>query len=124
MRRHVIVAALGVALAACGRSVPDPTGVPGSGALDVVVTTPNADDGALLVRISGGAVDSVTSPGGYAVYAGAAEGASRRIIVQGNIAGGVVARVWVPDVTRGAAYVATVEQATTRDTYQQRGPAG
>lgn len=124
MRRLLMLATLGAGLAACDRVMPDPTGAPNAGSMDVVVSTPNGDDGALLVRIAGGPVDSVTSPGPYAVYAGAPDGGAVHVIVQGNIAGGVVARVWVPDVTRAASYTAAVEQATARDSYQQRGPAG
>lgn len=123
MTRHVILAALAVALVACTRSVPAPTGIPSAGALDVVLGTPNGDDGALLVRVGGGPIDSVTSPGGYAVVAGAAERTTRRVIVQGNVEAGVIARVWVPDAARAASYTAAVEQAASRS-YEQRGLAG
>ncbi|HEX6535671.1 MAG TPA: hypothetical protein VF041_13830 [Gemmatimonadaceae bacterium] len=123
MRRHVILAALAAALVACARSVPSPTGVPEAGALDVVLDTPNGDDGALLVRVSGGPIDSVTSPAGYAVVAGADEGGTHRIIVQGDVVRGVIARVWVSDASRAASYTAAVEQAASRG-YAQRELAG
>ncbi|HKG94518.1 MAG TPA: hypothetical protein VKA84_21570 [Gemmatimonadaceae bacterium] len=111
-------------VAACSKDAP--TG-PTRGALSLGLTTPNADDGAVLLAIDGGPVDSVTAVGAYRVYGGAAgapAGTPLRVIVRGTLAAGPVARVWVPDVSAVGAYRVTVEQAAARTTYGQRSVSG
>jgi hypothetical protein len=41
-----------------------------------------------------------------------------RILITGRIASGVVARMWVPDTRKVSLYVATVDEAAARVTYQ------
>lgn len=115
-------------LAAAGCSADGPT-APTRGPLALSLTTPNRDDGALLLAIAGGPVDSVTAAApGAQVYGGAAgapaAGAPLRVIVRGTLAPGLVARVWVPDVSAVGAYRVTVEQAAAHTSYFQRAVSG
>lgn len=88
-----------------------PTG-PLPGAFDVVVTGPAADAGGLLFDILDGPVDSVAAAGTVVVSA-PFTGVSRRVLVVGDQLSGVVARVYVPDVS--ASYqTRIVEVADTR----------
>ena len=129
MRRISIRAAAAASLAAllaAGCANDGPTG-PAAGPLSISLTTPSTDDGAVLLAISGGAVDSVTAVGSYQLYGGAGAlpaGGVMRVIVRGTLTAGPVARVWVPDVAAVGAYRVTVEQAAARGTYQQRSVSG
>lgn len=126
MRRLALtVAALAALLApaACGHDSSTPLASTNAGALDLVLATPNADDGALLIEVSGGQVDSVSAPGGYQVYTSAPSTSTRRIMVVGSVVAGTVARIWVPDAGDSASYHATVLQAAARGTYVQRAVA-
>jgi hypothetical protein len=126
MKRYLMMIGT-LALAGCTQGVPGPTGVPGlpdPGSLRVVLTTPHTDDGALLIHVTGGPVDSVTSAGGYAVYDAAAGTNERRIIVEGDIENGVVATIWVQDRRTAASYSVTLEQAAARGSFHQQSPDG
>lgn len=74
-----------------------PTG-PLPGALDVLLAGPSAEAGALLFHVEGGPVDSVASAGAMVVSA-PFTGVRRRVLVVGEDLRGVVARVYVPDVS-------------------------
>jgi hypothetical protein len=89
-----------------------------AGTLDVRLASPNTDDGAVLLTISGGPVDSVEAAG-YTLYSAAA-GASTRFIATGNVGSGTIARIHVPDVRLASRYVASIDQAAARLTYAQR----
>jgi hypothetical protein len=91
----------------------------GPGPLDLQVATPNADDGALLIAIRGGPVDSVTSPE-FAVTALEVSEGEYRLLIRGAIHSGLVARLWVPDRRARLAYIASMAQAVSGSTYQRR----
>jgi hypothetical protein len=92
---------------------------PTAGALDVSLSSPNTDDGAVLLTISGGPVDSVEAAG-YTLYSAAAGANTLRLIAAGNIAAGTIARIHVPDVRLASRYVASIDQVAARLTYAQR----
>lgn len=94
-----------------GPSSPDP------GPVNLVLTTPNSNDGALLLSITGGTVTSVAQQG-YEVLA-SAPGATTKLLVRGTIAGGPIATITVPDRHKLTSYHVTVLQAAARGTYQQ-----
>lgn len=96
---------------------PDPT--KGPGALQLRLTTPNGDDGALLLSISGGPIDSITSPQLEIAALEMARG-EFRVLIRGPIRGGAVARLWVPDRGDRSAYVFTVVEAVGRTSYARR----
>lgn len=86
------------------------------GWLTLNLTTPRADDGAVQLRVLGPAMDSLqlSGPGGFASVSNGVA----RVLITGRITGGAVARFWVPDTRKALLYVATVEEAAARGTYQ------
>lgn len=91
----------------------------GPGAFELRLVSPNADDGAMVVSLGGGPVDSVT---GIGVDVVAVEYAPGRftLLVRGAIRSGAIGRVWVPEVSDVAAYAVAVVQAASRTDYARR----
>jgi hypothetical protein len=106
-----------VSLSGCSNS----TG-PTAAALNVSLSTPNTDDGAVLMTISGGPVDSVEAVG-YTVYTARQGPETLRLIVTGDLGSGPLARIHVPDSRLTSRYSARVSQVASRATYAQRDPA-
>jgi hydroxyethylthiazole kinase-like sugar kinase family protein len=98
----------------------EPSG-PTAAALQVSLTSPNSDDGALFFSVTGGRVDSVQAPG-YMLYTHRPDPNTLQVIVTGNLASGTVAQLWIPDERRAAQYTASVNQAAARRSYLQRDP--
>ncbi|MEQ9400571.1 MAG: hypothetical protein RJQ04_15520 [Longimicrobiales bacterium] len=99
---------------------PEPDPVPGF--LNVRLTTPNTDDGALMFALAGGPMDSLQASGLRIFATGG--GSAFTAIVVGDVAAGTVARFWVPDVADSGLYSASLRQASTRATYQQKALTG
>ena len=104
---------LGLTLPACGSagSISAPEEAE-PGVLTVTLTTPNRDDRAVLVSVTGpGEIGEVSAalPGEYAVHA-RSNGSSVRAAVFGSISSGPVLRISVPDVNRLSSYTATVQE--------------
>jgi hypothetical protein len=115
-RKPVAVAAL-VALAAGAACDGKPPTVvqPLPGVLSATLASPHAEDGALLLRVTGpGPIGDVQGGAGYVVHARPA-GDGVRIAVFGNVVPGEVVRFHVPDVHRADAYAVTVVEAAGRD---------
>ena len=91
-----------------------PTAPGGPGVLELMLNTPNANDGAVLVDVSG-VVDSVQAAG-FTTFS-ALETGGVRVVVTGNLARGVIARLFVPDVTEADQYIATLFEAAQRTTF-------
>jgi hypothetical protein len=113
-RRAVLTLAClaSAALAACGDaggtlapSAPEP------GTLTVVLTTPAADDRAVLVSVTGpeGAGAVADAGAGYTVHARGG-GTAFRAAVFGRISSGRLVTFSVPDVSRAADYRAVVHE--------------
>jgi hypothetical protein len=102
-----------VPLAGCSNN----TG-PTAAALNLSLSSPNADDGAVLLTISGGPVDSVEAVG-YGVYMARPGAETVRLIVTGELASGTIARIHVPDSRQMSSYSAKILQVAAR-TYAQR----
>ncbi len=112
-------------LAACGSG---PTGSsdvqPGTpGWLTVELTTPNSDDGAVQLRISGPSVDSVVAASPYNGF-GLANGGSADVVLTGAIHTGSVARFRVQDISRASQYSVAVTAAAQRGSYALRSIGG
>jgi len=106
--------------AACSSS--DSSG-PVPGTLQVVLTSPNTDDGAVMLEVNGD-VDSVSAPAGYTLYQAAPSATVVRAIVTGSIAsGGTLLTLHVPDVGKASSYATQLLQVSARGTYAQR-PVG
>ncbi len=97
---------------------PGPT-PPDPGFLRVNLTTPNANDGAILFTLSGGVVDSLQASG-FTLFSTGAGTSNARMIVAGTISGGTVASFWVPDRNNLTSYTAGLLQAAARGTYEQQ----
>lgn len=111
--KRVCVLALILAIFAChdDNKMVAPTG---PGVLDVLLTTPNADDGAILLTVDG-AVDSVQGAPYVIFSATSASGA--RIVVTGDVVGGVIAKLYVPDVGTADQYLAHLDEVAQRGTF-------
>ncbi|HJU87935.1 MAG TPA: hypothetical protein VJ672_01000 [Gemmatimonadaceae bacterium] len=96
---------------------------PEPGPLNVVLATPRDDDGAVMFSISGGAVDSITALG-YGIFTSQTAHDAHRVVVNGDIVDGPIARIWVPDRLGIGAYTLSIEQVAARGTYEQQQAAG
>lgn len=117
MRRMLLLGALALG-AACGGD--EPTDGPTPGELVARLTTSHTQDGALLLRVVG-PVSAVSALGGYRAASSTGGGATM-IVVTGNIVGGDLFRLSVPDTRQLSSYSVEVEQAADRNTYALREP--
>jgi hypothetical protein len=95
---------------------------PVAGVLNVNVSSPQRDDGALMLSVHGGPVDSVESVG-FPVFS-IRTSESVKFIVTGSLESGVVARIHIPDGRQASRYTALVSQVAARMSYAVRNPAG
>ena len=95
---------------------PAPTApVPVPGTLTARVVTPNADDGAILVEISGPApLAELATPVQGAVVHSRTNGSTTRVAVFGALASGALVRFSVPDVNAAPQYSAQVMEVSDR----------
>ncbi len=110
-----------VMLASCGEELPPgpPPPPSGPGFLQVLLQTPRTNDGALLITLSGGPLDSLrvsqttllTAPPGVN---------DQQLIIAGDVRAGVVLRFWVPERTNVANYRAVLNQVATRADFIQQ----
>jgi hypothetical protein len=90
-----------------------PVAVPGT--LTVRLVTPNTDDGAILLDISGPApMADLATPVQGAVVHSRTNGNTARVAVFGSIASGALVRFSVPDINAAAQYTAQVTEASDR----------
>jgi hypothetical protein len=82
-----------------------------------VATASQVDDGAVLLTVVGGPVDSVSALAGYEVLQ-ARTPSSTRAIVYGAIGDGPLLRVWVPNASLAAQYSVRVDEGARRGTYE------
>lgn len=96
---------------------------PGPGAVELVLVSPNPDDGAVLLSLTstGVTVDSVVAAGFDVARTTSGSGP---ILVWGKLANGsVLARAWLADRSKGGDLQAEVHQVAARGSYVQRDPA-
>jgi len=112
--------ALVVLLAACSSS---DANAPHPGRLDVVVHGVGGSGiGAAVFVVSGGTLDAITAAPGYELGS-VTDAAGTHVVLIGTIVDGTVATIAVPDVSRAAAYIVTVEQAANGATFGLVDPA-
>ena len=95
---------------------------PTAGTLTVNLSSPNTDDGAVLLSVFGGPVDSVESIG-YTVYSARGSADTVKLIVTGTLPSGAIARIHIPDGRHVSRYGGRLLQVAARSTYSQREPA-
>ncbi|NIR43811.1 MAG: hypothetical protein GWN99_07625 [Gemmatimonadetes bacterium] len=114
----VLTIALGAGLACDGDSTGTNggNGGPVPGSLIVSLTTPNTDDGAVQLTVSGGTIDGVSlaTGTGYRFFSHESSATSFSIIVAGDIAAGPLASISVPDVNAADSYSAALVAVADR----------
>lgn len=95
---------------------------PTGGALTMTLASPNDDDGAMLLTLSGGPIDSVETTG-YKLYSASSRPGSLSLIVTGNLVSGPIARIHIPDTRQASRYIVSIDQVAARAAYTQRDPA-
>ena len=96
---------------------------PTAGWLALRLTTPNSDDGGVLIAVSGAAIDSIRSSLPVLITR-RESGTSIRAVISGNVTSGVIAEIRVPDTRQSAQYAAVISEAASRGNYAQRNIAG
>ncbi len=130
-RRALLFAPLFLLLAACGANTatgPDtgtnpPPQTPVPGWLTVQITDPNTDDGALQLRVTGPALDSIAGDARYDGFGAVTNGVAD-LVVTGRITSGNLARFRVADVQRASEYQASVVAVVQEHTYELRPTSG
>ena len=112
--RSLMIIMAGVWSAACSQEPSAPI----AATLEVRLTSPSQNDGAVLFTISGGPIDSVDAMG-HAVFTARIEDNKTRIIVAGDLASGAIARIHVGDSRDVTHYSAILHQVAARS-YAQR----
>ncbi len=98
---------------ACSDESTNPGAVPGT--LVVSLTTPRADDGALLFELSGPPIDSATAiNSSLRLFTRRESGSTVIGAIVGVLASGAVVTLHVPDVGHAAGYTATVLEVADR----------
>lgn len=94
---------------------------PTSGVLNVKLSSLHGDEGAVLLTIKGGPVESVEAVSGI-VHSAQLDANTLRVVVTGNLTSETIARVRIADATQASRYVAVINQVATRSTYALRDP--
>ncbi len=122
LRSLALLALVGL-VANCGGGGGDGGG-PVEGVLQLTLNTPNTADGAILFRVNGGPVDSVSGSVMIADGQYSTVGNQTRIVAAGPITDGALAFLYVPDVGDVSNYAVTVEQVAHNTTFAQRSVVG
>jgi hypothetical protein len=117
-RGRIPVLAIGL-LAACGGGQQPSR----AGELTVAFFETANDAGALLLTISGGAVESVTAPGGQQISFSTPAAGTTRVVVLGTLQTGDLLKIRVPDTSQVAAYTARLDQVADKTTFSLLDPS-
>jgi len=106
--------ALAFGLATCGGDGSTEPEGPTPGFLTVTLTTPSADDGAILLTVSGPDMTQL-APAHGSLYFRHAEGAgTATAVLVGDLQGGALLTFHVPDVAAAGSYSAAITQVADR----------
>jgi hypothetical protein len=118
VKRLVLILAGAAALSGCSVQPAETV----SGTLAISLSSPFVDDGALLLTLSGGPVDSVETTG-YTLYSSRLDANTLEMIVTGQLTSGTIARVHIADERLAPQYSVKVLQAAAQSSYTQRDPS-
>ncbi len=113
-----------VMLASCGGPSGPPPPPSGPGFLQVLLQTPRTNDGALLITLSGGPLDSLRVSQATLLTAPPGSVNDQQVIIAGDVRAGVVLRFWVPERADVANYRVVLNQVVTRTDYIQQSLTG
>jgi hypothetical protein len=117
-RRCLRVGLIGLGLlTSCSGGATGPNG----GVLNVGISSPNGDDGAVLFTITGGPVEAVETAG-LSVYSARLDSRTLRVVIAGDLSSGTIARVRIPDRDQASNYSVSINQVARRSTFAQRDP--
>jgi hypothetical protein len=117
-----LIAALGWSLG-CGDGG-SPPDIPTPGLLGLSLSSPNTNDGALLLTITGGVVTDVQPATGYTLASAGTGTSTVRVVLTGSVSSGLVAQISVPDTRKAGSYLISVDQAAARGTYAIQNVSG
>jgi hypothetical protein len=105
---------------------PPPPPAPAPGPLTVsLTTTPNTDDGALLLELKGPSIRTVTAKNAaIQVYADTMSTTTVRTVVAGNLTTGGLFTFQVPDARAAASYTVTIVDIADRQNRVRNGNSG
>lgn len=110
-----------LAVAACGES----TTPPEPGVVSLSLVTPNTDDGAMAMVLTGPGVASFSSgSSAYAVYWRVVSATEARVIVVGDLSNGVLATAQVAEANRLSGYHVGILEVATRSDAVRASTAG
>ncbi|HEY6060682.1 MAG TPA: hypothetical protein VIV10_08855 [Gemmatimonadales bacterium] len=117
MRTHRWIGlGLSLGLLGTGLACGDNAVAPKAGSVTVSLTTPNADDGAVLIALFGPGITNLQpASASYRVYSLTASPTEVHILIVGDLAAGALLTLNVSDQSRIGDYHGTVIQAASRD---------
>jgi len=119
--RMALAAAVLLAAVACSDSTTPPT----PGVVTLSLVTPNADDGAMALVLTGPGITSIASgSGAYAVYWRVVSPMEARVIVVGDLSNGVLATAQVAEANRLTGYHVGILEVATRSDAVRASTAG
>lgn len=122
-RRKLLILLAGAFGLACGGDAGGEDSGPVPGTLDVILVTPNPDDGAVMLHLSG-IIDSVVAMPPYRLFSARPSTEVTRVIVTGDLGDGPLLRVYVPDLAGTGSLGMEIMEVAQRGTYSQRSLAG
>lgn len=125
MRRFRRTALLATLVLLLGPGCDDEPTAPVPGRLIVALTTPNADDAAVLFTVGGGVISSASVVSStHLVFFRLASADSMQAVVVGNVGTGPLATIEVPNVNRASRYKAEIVEVAARDNAVRESLAG
>lgn len=125
MSRLRWIFALSAALLAGAACSDDPIGAPRGGTLTLRLTTPHADDGAVMFDVSGPSIDSALAAGSLLrLFTRRVDGSTVAGVVVGVVSNDAVVTLQVADTGRAAEYTARVLDVADRQNALRASLAG
>jgi hypothetical protein len=122
-RRKFLFILAGLVGLGCGGDAGLEGSGPEPGALRVTLVTPNSDDGAVMLQVSG-IIDSVVAAPPYGLFSASPSTDVTRVIVTGALGDGLLLRLYLPDVAQAGSLGVEIMEVVQQATYLQRSTAG